>query len=86
MQFYAIVLNELDIEFGVLEGYTIKNIILHSIKENKMYDPIPVDVKHEKSTLKRINKITKKIVHEDYKKSPKNCYVCDYKDGICKGQ
>ena len=85
LRFYGIVLKELDNEFGILNGYTIKDIILHSIKENKRYDPIPIDVKHEKSTLKRLNKITKKIIHEDYIKSHKNCYVCDYKDGICKG-
>lgn len=81
LQYYAIILKELDI----VDGKPIRDIILHSIKEDVVYPPILIDVKNKKSILKRLNKITKEIVHEDFKKREKNCYSCDYKDGICKG-
>lgn len=78
--YYAFILDELDIT----EGYEIKDVILHSIKENKKYS-IPFDKKKRKILFKRLDKITKDIVFEDYKKYKNNCYICEYKDSICKG-
>ncbi len=79
-QYYAYILSELEIS----EDYNIKNIILHSIKNNKTYT-FEYNEKKKKRILKRLNKITKEIVYEDYKKITNNCGSCEFKDNPCKG-
>lgn len=79
-QYYAYILSELDFA----KDYNIKNIILHSIKENKVYK-FEFNERKKKIILKRLNKITKEIVYENYKKHTNNCNFCEFKDNPCKG-
>ena len=67
-----------------LKKYNIKNIILHSIKENERYI-VPFDDGVEEEIAKELHNSVNKIINEDFEKHRNNCNRCPYKDTICKG-
>ena len=82
LQIYGFILKKLPI-FEQNNINNINKIILHSIKENEIYE-IKFDENKEKSFVKRLYKITKKIINDDFDKRSKNCAFCSYKNQPCK--
>ena len=80
LSFYPIMLKDND----ALKKYNIKNIILHSIKENEKY-LIPFEDSVEEDLGKILHGYVNKIINEDFDKHTNNCNRCPYKNTICKG-
>ena len=80
LSFYAILIKDED----VFKEYSIKNIILHSIKENEVYIQ-EYDEKNDEDVIKNLNEYVDKVVNEEFGKHPNNCSRCPYKNTICKG-
>ena len=80
LSFYPIMVKDNE----ALEKYTIKNIILHSIKENERYI-VPFEEDNEEEIAKDLHNYVNKIINEDFDKHKNNCNRCPYKNTICKG-
>ena len=57
----------------------VKNIILHSIKENKQYT-----INFDESFKKDLDIIVENIFNEDFDVNEENCDCCEFKEIICK--
>ena len=57
----------------------VKNIILHSIKENKQYT-----INFDESFKKDLDIIVENIFNEDFGVNEENCDCCEFKEIICK--
>lgn len=65
------------------KDYNIKNIILHSIKENKQKQ-IEFNLENEKNAIDAVYYITKKIVSNIFSRNMSYCQKCEFNNVICK--
>lgn len=79
LHYYYYILQQYD-EF---KDYKLKNIIVHSLVNNKKYE-FSYNVKNEVKLLSYLNLITENIVNEKFKKTERNCKFCPYATMICK--
>ena len=81
LPFYGLIFKEL----GLDKKYNLKNIIVHSIKENHRYIVQYTD-DNEEDIIRILNEEINKIVNEKFEKHRHSCDKCPYKDAIiCKG-
>ncbi len=81
LPFYGIIFKEL----GLDKEYNLKNIIVHSIKENHRY-VVPYTDEHEEDIIRTLNEEIDKIINENFEKHRHSCDKCPYKNAIiCKG-
>ena len=80
LPFYGLLFKELD----PTKEFNVKNIILHSIKENNRY-VVEYNEDNEKDILESLNDEVDKIINENFEKRESSCYRCPYKNSvICK--